>query len=175
MPTKFFGTVRQSFFWRKNVITRIMHKNFRYPKTFETLKGFPRKLSALWDKKFSREKRDTPFMRKISRYHNISETLQGCSRNLSALWDHVFSTEKWDTPPLFSSVKTFRNQKFSQKQSDSLTKSFCNVRQTIFRGKLWHPFYAYFFSIPEFFWNIEGMPTKISGTVRQRISDGKTW
>ena len=31
------------------------------------------------------------------------------------------------------------------------------------------------FSIPEFFWDIEGMPTKLFGTVRPKIFDEKTW
>ena len=31
------------------------------------------------------------------------------------------------------------------------------------------------FSIPQIFWNIEGMPTNIFGTVRQKNFDGKTW
>ena len=44
----------------KIVIPPIMHKIFRYLKFSETLKGCPRNFSALWDKKFSTEKRDTP-------------------------------------------------------------------------------------------------------------------
>ena len=47
-------------FRRKNVIPPSMHKIFRYPKFSETLKGCPRNFSALWDKKISTEKRDTP-------------------------------------------------------------------------------------------------------------------
>ena len=38
-------------FRRKNVITPIMKKVFRYPKFSETLKGCPRTFSALWDQK----------------------------------------------------------------------------------------------------------------------------
>ena len=83
-------------FRRKIVIPPIMHKIFRYPKFSETLKGWPRNFSALWDQKFSMEKRDTPY-------------------------------------------------------------------------------YAWNFSIPQVFWNIEGMPTKFFGTVRPKIVDGKTW
>ena len=47
-------------FRRKNVIPPSMHKIFRYPKFSETLKVCSRNFSALWDKKFSTEKRDTP-------------------------------------------------------------------------------------------------------------------
>ena len=35
------------------------------------------------------------------------------------------------------------------------------------------PYYAYKFSIPQSFWNIEGMPTKFFGTVRQKVFDEK--
>ena len=59
-PTKFIGTVRQKNFRRKNVIPPSMHKIFWYPKFSETSKPCPRKFSALWDKNFSTEKRDTP-------------------------------------------------------------------------------------------------------------------
>ena len=45
---------------RKNVIPPVMHKFFRYPKFFETLKGCPRNVLALRDQKFSTENRDTP-------------------------------------------------------------------------------------------------------------------
>ena len=103
-------------FWRKNVITRIMHKIFRYPKFFSTLKGFPRKLLALWDKKFSREKRDTTIMRKFSRYHIFSETLQGCSQNFSALWDlKVFDGETWYLS--FHAEKFFETRNFLKNSS----------------------------------------------------------
>ena len=47
-------------FRRKNVIPPSMHKIFWYPNFSETSKGCPRIFSALWDKKFSTEKRDTP-------------------------------------------------------------------------------------------------------------------
>ena len=144
-PRNFSALWDRVFFWRKNVITRIMHKNFRYPKTFETLKGFPRKLSALWDKKFSREKRDTPIMRKISRYHNISETLQGCSRNLSALWDHVFSTEKWDTPPPFFIRKNFSKTEVFSKTLGFLYKKFQQCETNNFPRKIVTPLLCIFF------------------------------
>ena len=116
---------------------RILHKNFRqcetesydgntwyllisisyfdYPKTSETLKGCPRLCPALWDLKLLTEKRDTPIIHKLFRYHKFSGTLQGRSRMFSTLWDHSFSMEKCHAPP-FSSVKTFLNRKFSQKQ-----------------------------------------------------------
>ena len=47
-------------FRRKNVIPPSMHKIFRYPKFSETFRACPRNFLALWDQKFSTEKRDTP-------------------------------------------------------------------------------------------------------------------
>ena len=47
-------------FRRKLVIPPIMHKIFRYPKFWDTLKGCLRNFSALWDKKISTENRDMP-------------------------------------------------------------------------------------------------------------------
>ena len=132
-------------FWQKNVITHIMHKNFRYPKRFEKLKGFPRKLSALWDKKFSREKRDTRVMRNISRNHNFSETLQGCSRIFSALWDHIFSTEKWDTPrPLIR--KNLSKPEFFSKTVGFLCKKFRHCETNNFPRKIVTPLICIKFS-----------------------------
>ena len=125
-------------FWRKNVITLIMHKIFRYPKIFSTLKGFPRKLLALWDKKFSREKRDTTIMRKFSRYHIFSETLQGCSQNFSALRDHIFSTKKWDTPHLFIRKDFSKPEDFS-KTVGLLYKNFQHCETNNFLRKMVTP------------------------------------
>ena len=38
-----------------------MHKVFRYLEIFETLKGFPRNLSALLGREILKEKRDTHY------------------------------------------------------------------------------------------------------------------
>ena len=57
---QFYRHCETKNFRRKNVIPPSMHKIFWYPKFSETSKGRPRKLSALWDKNFSTEKRDTP-------------------------------------------------------------------------------------------------------------------
>ena len=48
----------------------------------------------------------------------------------------------------------------SETLKGSFTKFFGTVRQKIFDGNLWYPYYAWNFSIPQIFWNIEGMPTK---------------
>ena len=38
-----------------------------------------------------------------------------------------------------------------------------------------NPYCAWKFSIPQIFWDIEGMPTNFFGTVRQKIFDRKLW
>ena len=43
------------------------------------------------------------------------------------------------------------------------------------RTLLSSPFYAWKFSILEFFWSTEATPTKFFGTVRQQTFDGKLW
>ena len=47
-------------FRRKIVIIPIIHKSSPYPKISETLKVYPRTFPALWNQKYSTEKRDTP-------------------------------------------------------------------------------------------------------------------
>ena len=97
----------------KNVIPPSMHKIFRYPKISETLKGCPRKFSALWDQKFSTEKRDTPFSSiKLSETKNFLKNSRIPSRKFSALWDIKILTENGNMPPLinnfFSIPENFR-------------------------------------------------------------------
>ena len=48
-------------FRRKNVIPPSVHKIFWSPNFSETFRGCLRNFMALWDQKFSTEKRDTPF------------------------------------------------------------------------------------------------------------------
>ena len=75
----------------------------------------------------------------IFRYPKLSETLKRCPRNFSTLWDQNFLTEKCDTtPPLFIH-KIFRNQKFSQKKQDYLTKFSGTVKHKNFDWKSWYP------------------------------------
>ena len=100
-------------FRRKNVIPPSMHKVFRYPKFSETFKGCPRIFLALWDKKFSTEKRDTPFFIHIFfETKNFLKNSRISLRKFSALWDIKFSTGNRDMPPLihkfFSIPENFR-------------------------------------------------------------------
>ena len=57
----FFRHCETKIIRRRNVIPPSMQKGFRYPHFSETLKGCPRKFSALWDKNFLTEKCDTPY------------------------------------------------------------------------------------------------------------------
>ena len=118
--TKFFGTVR------KIVIPPIMHKIFQYPKFSETLKGCPRNFSALWNQKFSTEKRDTPFSSiKLFEPKNFLKNSRIPLQKFLALWDIKISTENRDKPSLIQ--KFFRYQKISGKQKGSFTKLFVSV------------------------------------------------
>ena len=90
-----------------------MHKIFRYPKFSETFRACPRIFLALWDQKFSTEKRDTPFF--IHIFFEIKNFLKNSRislRKFSALWDIKFSTGNRDMPPLihkfFSIPENFR-------------------------------------------------------------------
>ena len=90
-----------------------MHKIFRCPKFSETLKGYPRNFSALWDKNFSTEKRDTPFSStKLFETKNFLKNSRISLRKFSALWDIKNLTENRDMPPLihkfFSIPENFR-------------------------------------------------------------------
>ena len=149
-------------FRRKNVIPPIMHETFRYPKFSETLKGYPRNFSALWDQKFSTEKRDTPFsFIKLFETKNFLKNSRIPLRKFSALWDIKISTENRDMPPLvhkfFSIPENFR------KTEGFLYKAFRfgPVRQKV-PTKPWRPpSYAWKFSIKEFFWNTKVFSNEI--------------
>ena len=79
-----------------------MHKIFRYPKTSETLKGYPRKFSVLWDQNFSTEKCDTPFSStKLFETKNFLKKSRILLRKFSAMWNMKIPTENRDKPPLF--------------------------------------------------------------------------
>ena len=111
---KIFRHCETENFQRNYVIPSLMHKKTITP-NFLKIEGMPTIFWALCDPKFLTENVIPPVLHKNFRYHNFAKTLQGCSWNFSALWDQSFSREKYDTP-LFSSEKTFRNEKFSQKQ-----------------------------------------------------------
>ena len=152
-----------------------MHKIFPYPKFCETLKECPRNFSALWDQKFSTEKRDTPFSSiKLFETRSFFKNSRIPLRNFSALWDIKILTENCDMPPLIH--KFFWYQKFSGKQKGSFTKHFVSV---LWDKKFWDKrcprTYAWKFSIKEFFWNTEVFSNEIFWYSETKNFDGKSW
>ena len=63
VPQRLFSVLCDKSFRRRNVVPppSLMHKIFRYPRFPETMKGCPRKFSALWHQKLLTEKRDTHY------------------------------------------------------------------------------------------------------------------
>ena len=158
-------------FWRNFVMPPIKHITFRYPKFSETLNGCPRNFSTLWDKKLSTENCDTPLMHKIVRYPQFSETLKECPRNVSALWDKKVSTENCDTHIMH---KIVRYPKFSETMKGCPRNVSALWDQNFPTGKRDTPVF-----IHKTFWKRNfsqkqwGSLTKVFGTVRQKIFDGK--
>ena len=84
---KYFGNVRQKLFDGETWYPRlsVIPKTFRYPKFCETLKGCPRKVSALWHQNYLTGKRDpllcinffdTPIFLKL--WRDAHEILRQC-------------------------------------------------------------------------------------------------
>ena len=192
-------------FWRKNVITPIMHKIFRYRKLFETLKGFPRKISGpVRQRIFDWKTWYSLSYKKFLDYQIFSKTLKRCPRVFSAMWDHSFLTAKWDTRPLFfrenfskpwrkfpavwdkqlsagncdtpNMHKTFRYPIFSETLK-GCSRSFrhCETENFWRKGVMFSVYYAYIFSRAQFFWKIEGKLTTFFGTVRPNFFKREMW
>ena len=121
------------------ILPPLLSKLFRYPKLVKHWRVPLRSFSALWDQKFSTEKRDTPLF-----IHNFFETknfLKNCRislRKFSALWDIKISTENRDMPPLIH--KFFSIPEILRKTQKILHKvfRFGPVRQK-FPTKPWCP------------------------------------
>ena len=96
-PTKFFGTVRQKIFDRNSWYPPLMHKIFRYPKLVKHWRVPLPNFSALWDKNFATENRDTPSLPLSS--ISIPQFFWN-TQGFSVLWDEKFSTENRDAPLL---------------------------------------------------------------------------
>ena len=102
----------------KNLLLTKKHKIFRYPNFFETMKGCSRNSSAMWDQKFSTEKRDTAIMHEFFRYHNFSGKQKGSFTKLfvSILWDKKFRQNRDAPPPPAHMHEKFWNKKFFETQ-----------------------------------------------------------
>ena len=131
---------------------------------------FSAKISALWDKN-NRENRDTLIIQKIL----IQEYFWNTERFAH---DDFWRCEKkkFEKIVIPCCPKQFRYQNNSETQNGSPTMFFCDLGQTIFDGKTWHPpSYPYIFSILENFWITKAFPTNFFGTVRLKVCDGKSW
>ena len=146
-------------FRRKNVITPIMKKFFRYPKFSETLKGCPRIFSVLRDMKISTENRDMPpLIHKVFRYQKFSRKRKRSFTKIfvSVLWDKKFRQNR-DAPPsyawkflikdFFWNAKVFSNEIFWYGQ----TKKF-------WRKNVIPPIMNQFFRYPKFCETLKGCP-----------------
>ena len=75
----------------------------------------------------------------------------------------------------FSSIKLFATRNFLKNGKIPLRNFSALWDKNFSTENCETPYYAWSFSIPQIFWNIEGMPTNFFGTVRQNYFDGKLW
>ena len=151
-----------------------MHKFFRYPKLFWNIEGMPTKFFGTVRQKIFDGNMWYPLLCiKFFRYPKLFETLKGCPQNLSALWDKKnFDGNLWY--PLLC-IKFFDTSNFLKHWRDA-HEIFRHCETKIFRRKhVIPPIKHKIFPIPQTFWNIEGMPTKFFGTVREKSFDGNMW
>ena len=104
-------------------------------------KGFLRKTSALWDKKFLTENREAPLPALLSKPFRDPKLMKHKKihplRKFLALWDKKTSTENPDTRPLPSYPQTLSLQDYfwNTAQKSSPKKSFGTERQKLFDKK----------------------------------------
>ena len=72
-------------------------------------------------------------------------------------------------------MKTFDERVSLKHHSVLQWKNLVQSDQKFSKENCDNPYHEESFSIPQIFWNIEGMPTKFFGTVRPKNLDGKTW
>ena len=150
------------------------------------------KSSALSDKKFLTENRDTPslpqllppLIHEFFRYLKLVKHYGLPLGKFSALRDKKFSTENLDTAPHLIH-KDFDYRKFSETQhrrvplrkSSALWDKKClrEKRDTPSLLPPAPPSHPWTFSIPEISEPLRVSPSKIFGSVRQKNFDGKSW
>ena len=104
---KFFSTVRLKNFDGKSWCALFMHKVFRYPNCSETLKSCPLNFSALSDKKFPTEKRDTPpLIHNFYPYWKLSVVTKVFSYNFLPYWQTKQFQMNGDTPKIQNCFET---------------------------------------------------------------------
>ena len=173
MPTKEFGTVRQKSF-DGNLWYPIGAWNFSIPQIFWKIEGMPMKFFGTVRQKISDKKLWYPLLCII--FFNTSKFPKhwGDAHEFFRQCEIKIFRSK-NVIRAFSSIKLFETRSFI-KNSKIPLRNFSALWDKIFSTeKSDTPFYAKSFSIPQIFWNIEGMPTKVFGTVRQKIFGGKLW
>ena len=128
-PTKFFSTETKKIdtkSWDKS----LKHKIFRYPKLVIHWRVPLRNFSALWDRHFLTENRDTPsspppLIHKFFRYQNFPETKKGSSTKYFRYCETtIFFIENRDIPLLgikfFDTRNFLRHRRFPQRNFSEL-------------------------------------------------------
>ena len=157
------------------MIPPFMNKFFRYPKFSETLNGCPRIFSVLRDMKISIENRDMPpHIHKFFLYQKFSGKRKRSFTKIfvSVLWDKKFRQNR-DAP--FLCMKVFDKRFFLKRESVLQWNILVQSDQKFSKEKCDNPYQEESFSIPQIFWNIEGMPTNFFGTARHENFDWKSW
>ena len=124
---EFFWDSQTKNFRRKNVISAITKKKFRYPKFSETLKGCPGNFSALWDLKFLAENVIPPLFppQNFSKPETFSKTVGFPYEIFRHCETSKFRLEIVICRLL--SISFLRYQKFFGKQKVSFTMIFVSV------------------------------------------------
>ena len=151
-------------------------QNLSKPETFSKTVGLPYEIFRHWETYKFRLKIVICPLSSINffRYQKVSGKQKGSftKKFVSVLWDKK-NRQNRDAPP-FLCPKIFDKRSFQKHQIvvqwNFLVQSDKNF-QTEKRDTIYHEIN---FSIPQIFWNIEGMPTKFFGTVRPKIFGGKT-
>ena len=153
----------------------LVNENFRFKNFFKHRRSLLRSFSALWDQKFSTEKRDTPLsdasnfsIPEVFRYTEVlnNEIFRYCETK-KLRWKNVI--------PPFSSIKPFETRTFIKKSRISWQKfaALWDIKiSTENRGPL---SYTWKFSIKKVSGTPKWSPTEYFGTVRQKLFDGKSW
>ena len=135
VPLRLFWVVRQKIFNRKSWFTPMILETFWYTELVEQISVLPRKVSVLWDKKYSTENLDTPNNQRIFDTKAFLKHIRVPLRILLVLWDKKFSTINRDSPLLclniFDTPNYWNNRRVSrEKFRYHETKTFLQNRDT---------------------------------------------
>ena len=155
--------------------------NFFLTRLFETKKRSPTTFSALYDKIFPTEKRDSPppppkFLSISCFFHTRSFGNTKVPSNENFWYRETKIRKNRDTllpilsPPLFFLCMEFFIFRFFQNAEGSPYDFFQHCETKKFRRKNVKPslIAIYHFSLPELFWNTRVLPAEVFGAVRQK-------